>query len=356
MRKNVGWVWLAIFVVAGVCASAATVNLIVNPDFDRTSAPRGFSGADRPYVRGEHTILAGYGKEKAHPRGKAIDLVLNAPGVVDEIRISKDLRYEPAIPQGAKAVSYLAAADSAEQTAAAANPVKEISEAELDQERAKLVSAMPAPRAEYVFGADRAKCGWDGMPGMTLKKDYFGAGADGVELDPGSEPGRAAYWRLDGIQPGKHYVGLWVESGDARNRTEYWPAHLLTTAYLNGWPLRFATTTDPVQVKPGLWIAELQSAQPVDLKPGDELAFATMRPVGKKTGVALRLALYRQEPQRGHGVTGRTFGVDSFVVQRLRLVLRPEILGSGEDGAAGFGIPSPGVGDTSIPRDATTAL
>ena len=38
-----------------------------------------------------------------------------------------------------------------------------------------------------------------------------------------------------------------------------------------------------------------------------------------------KLALYRKQPRRGHGVTGRTFGVDTLSVQRLRLVLLPEI-------------------------------
>jgi len=49
----------------------------------------------------------------------------------------------------------------------------------------------------------------------------------------------------------------------------------------------------------------------------------------------LRLTLYRDEPPRGHGVTGQTFGtMGGCILPRLRLALRTEISGSGEAGAS----------------------
>jgi hypothetical protein len=46
----------------------------------------------------------------------------------------------------------------------------------------------------------------------------------------------------------------------------------------------------------------------------------------------VRLVLYRKAPARGHGVTGRTFGLEGNCPQRLRLVIEPKIEGSNLDG------------------------
>ena len=153
---------------------------------------------------------------------------------------------------------------------------------------------------------------------------------DGIEAEAQPDVGHAMYWRIEKIEPGDYYVGLWAETSSPQMRTEYGVNKLLASAYLNGWPLRFATTTDPVQVRPGLWLAELQAGSPVPLKDGDELAVWPIRQAGRQS--FLRLALYRRQPSRGHGLTGQTFGVDCGNPQRLRLVLSPEISGSGEDG------------------------
>jgi len=71
---------------------------------------------------------------------------------------------------------------------------------------------------------------------------------------------------------------LWQETGVTNGRlSEYSQERLLTCLYLNEYPVRFATTSDPVQVKPppaseggSLWLGELQTAQPVVLKAGDD--------------------------------------------------------------------------------------
>ena len=289
----------------------------------------------RVYVDG---VMEGvsYGKDKMFPRGKAMDLMLLSDGVIDEIRISKGLRYGPMIPDGAKTVLYSLATTSQPPPKIAA---KDVTEEELDKERAKLISPVPQSNADYTFGIDRLRPAWEGMSGMQIQKDYFaptgvrrdGKGVDAMEAQAQScRPGNAMYWRMENIEPGDYYLGVWAQSASPELRTEYGVAQLLAAAYLNGWPVRFSTSTDPVQVRPGVWLAELQSGSPVKLKNGDEIAVWTVRHAGKQC--FLRLALYRKEPSRGHGVTGRTFGVDCGNPQRLRLVVSPEIKGSGEDG------------------------
>ena len=213
--------------------------------------------------------------------------------------------------------------------------VKEVSEDDLNKERAKKVSPLPEIHADYVFGADLVKPAWEGMTELTLRRDSLAPGQHTMEFDQRQiqVPGKAGYWRLENIQAGDYYLGLWVDTGCESPRTEYYPPKLLTTAFVNGWPVRFSTSTDPVQVKPGLWFAELQGASPVSLKNGDEIAFSAV-PRWNVTQHIARLALYRKSPARGHGITGQIIGFDrqNLIVQRLRLVLDAQIAGSGQDG------------------------
>ena len=217
------------------------------------------------------------------------------------------------------------------QAPAAGAAARNAAAEELDKERGKLLSPVPESKADYTFGIDQLRPGWEGMDGMKVSKDYFGKGIDGMEgQGERFNPGHAMYWRVGKIQPGDYYVGLWVSSYNQGLRTEYGMPELLASAYLNGWPVRFSTTTDPVQVRPGVWLAELQTASTVKLKEGDEIAVWPTWPTEKQC--FLRLALYSKESVRGHGVTGRTFGAGFGNPQRLRLALNPEIKGSGQDG------------------------
>ena len=213
----------------------------------------------------------------------------------------------------------------------AAIAAKDIKEEELDKDRAKLISPVPQSNADYTLGIDPLRPGWEGMDRTKVQKDYFGKGVDGMEVQTERyKAGHAMYWRIGKVEAGEYYVGLWASSYSQSFRTEYGPPELLASAYLNGWPVRFSTSTDPIQVRRGVWLAELQSAKTVKLKEGDEIA---VWPVwGAQTQCFLRLALYRKEPVRGHGVTGQTFGADFGNPQRLRLVLMPQIKGSGQDG------------------------
>ncbi len=255
--------------------------------------------------------------------------MLSADGVIDEIRVSKCLRYGPVMPEGVAPVLYSLPTTSDPPPAPVAKDAKE---EQLDAERAKLISPLPPATADYTFGADQVHPAWEGMSGWQVRKDYFGKGADGFEAQSSSDrsPGQAAYWRLEKVEQGDYYVGLWVESSSPNMRTEYGEDKFLASAYLNGWPVRFSTTSDPVQVRPGVWLAELQTAVPLKIKAGDEVAFWPVSYTEKQC--FLRLALYRKPPARGHGITGRTFGVDCGALARQRLVLRGEIKGSGGDG------------------------
>jgi hypothetical protein len=310
------------------------------------------------------------------PEGDVTSLVLAGAGVVDEIRVSKGLRYGPFVPVGATNPPLVTPRVAASPRAAANAPHVETSEKDLDALRAKNISAIPETRANYTLGAAQALPAWEGMAGMQLLKDYFGKGADAVRLDPGQEMSgemvrpSAVYWKLADVAKGKYYVGLWLETQDDSLRTEYSSGRLLAGLYLNGWPVRFSTTSDPVQVKPGIWLAELQTAEAVELKPGDELA---VRPTW---GTILRLSLYRtgresgfgnrvserngkegntertgesqpaisaREPEsripnpesrfvRGHGVTGQTFGMmGNGNLSKLRLGLKSRKAARGED-------------------------
>ena len=305
--------------------------------------------AMRLYVDG---LLCGicYGKDYSGrqtelPHGEAMQLELPAPGVIDEIRISKVCRFGAIVPAGLTNPSFLAGAPPVEDVQpskdlAVSRPRLETTEKELDAVREKTTSAVPEIKAQFVFGAGKAKPVWEGMAGMTLVKDYFGKGADGVSFDSGRESSNppffrpsAIYWKMENIQAGKYHIGLWLETQNNLLRTEYSAGPLLTMLYLNGYPVRFSTTSDPVQVKPGVWLAELQSAQAVELKPGDELA--ARAPVT----TFLRLALYGAESSfdknRGHGVTGQTFGLMGYGSghsPRLSISVLTKITGSGRVG------------------------
>ncbi len=127
---------------------------------------------------------------------------------------------------------------------------------------------------------------------------------------------------------GKYYLGLWAQTNDPSARTEYSPGNLLHTLFVNGWVTRFSTTSDPVQVKPGIWLAELQGKEPVELKDGDEIALA---PAGGNCQF-LRLCLYAGEPARGHGVTGQSWGIREGMPQQVQLATRLELLGEPVEG------------------------
>ncbi|MCY3018925.1 MAG: hypothetical protein NTW87_07850, partial [Planctomycetota bacterium] len=147
------------------------------------------------------------------PEGEALDLLLPTACTVDEIRVSSGLRYGPFIPVGA--ISSPLVVERPEPTpAAGGGAYLQTPERDLEAHRNKAILPVPDPKADYVFGADTAKPAWQGMSGMKREKDCFGAGVEGIALDVNQEWDRpsAIYWKLEGIQPGKYYAGLWQET------------------------------------------------------------------------------------------------------------------------------------------------
>ena len=249
------------------------------------------------------------------PNGDALELVLPAAGVVDELRVSKCLRFGPFVPEGAKNTSLVVEQDASKSLQATAGGMHlETSDKDLNAARLKVISKVPDVQAAHVFNASQAKPAWEGMAGMKLTKDCFGAGADGVELDGNQESDRPStiYWKLTDIEPGKYYLGLWQETQGKQwdwpptdpRICEYWPEKLLTCAVSQRFPRAVLDTSEPVQVKPGVWLTELQTGGAIELKPGDEVA---VRAINADCRILAAGVVSRDRP-RGHGATGQTFG------------------------------------------------
>ena len=213
------------------------------------------------------------------PNGDALELVLAAPGTIDEIRVSDALRYGPIVPCGATNVPLVVDAPQA-AAAKAGGQHLQTSEKDLNDSRLKLLSKVPDLQdAAYVLQAADARPAWEGMGGVKMVKDYFGPGQDAVNLEVWGETdewvSRPARSTGDSRTLGRASTtsdcGRKPTASTARV-SEYSQEKIMTRLYVNGQPANFATTSDPVQVKPGLWLAELQSENAVDLKPDDELA------------------------------------------------------------------------------------
>ena len=110
---------------------------------------------------GEKTEWSCLDKDVERPHGEALDLVLAAAGVVDEIRVSKCLRFGPFVPKGASNTPLLVGKDEAgvAQTAVAAGgPHLETSEKDLNESRlTKTISRIPDPPAAYVLAPARPR-------------------------------------------------------------------------------------------------------------------------------------------------------------------------------------------------------
>jgi len=92
-----------------------------------------------------------------------MELVLPAAGVVDEIRISKGLRYGPFVPKGATNPSMIIPQSQAEKQPTVGTQHLETSEKDLDAKRKEMLSPIPEIKATYVLGAGLSKSAWEGM-------------------------------------------------------------------------------------------------------------------------------------------------------------------------------------------------
>jgi len=133
------------------------------------------------------------------------------------------------------------------------------------------------PRATYEFGPQKlVPVGWSG------KIEQRGVVAKVVRE-------KEVAWRLSGIEPGRYWIGLVVQTGYPKG------VEALTGDFLfvNGLPVEFAGSRAPVKVG-NTYLGELLSSTTCELKNGDELRIAR-RPRINKFG---RLALYADNPGR----------------------------------------------------------
>ena len=240
-------------------------------------------------------------------------------GVIDEIRVSKVKRYGPIIPKGSKAVPLPVPEMVAEAAPAAARkPAAEKPAVDIAAERKKLIGAIPptrsglfesepTPAGDYVYEATSARPLAQGDK-FSLEVDRPVKGLTTVETDGirrwigDLADNGGAYWRLRGIKPGKYWVGLVYQSNPYNDEKE---AKVLGSMaiYLNGRIIQCSTIGDPVQVAPGVWYAELQSAQAEPLQEGDEISATHNWQL-----TVARLILHAKEPRRGAFRTGLNFG------------------------------------------------
>jgi len=74
------------------------------------------------------------------------------------------------------------------------------------------------------------------------------------------------YWKLGAIRPGNYWISV-VYRSSGRTPGEA-PVVRGNTVYRNGRIVQCDRLSEPVQVAPGVWFAEMQAAAPEALKPG----------------------------------------------------------------------------------------
>ena len=206
-------------------------------------------------------------------------------------------------------LAVLASLQVYSQDAQTDKPKSEFAEA-----RAKLIGAIaPASngafesvlndQGDYVYEATSAKVLVDGVP-MTLSPDTPIKGlttiGGGRRVTEGNPRLNGVYWRLKGVQTGKYWVGVVFQTGANGNGVEVPPENIgMFDVFLNGRYVPCNTHSDPVQLSPGVWFAEAQSAAAEGLKAGDELSVVAN---GSSLLVpTVRLILHSKEPLRGTG-------------------------------------------------------
>lgn len=224
-------------------------------------------------------------------------------GTIDEVRLSKVKRYGPKIPSGVKWTSLAPA-----QKAAPAPLAVRKNDADMDQERAKLISPIPAaPQGVTTFDATQIKPLVDGDKTVVIKKDHPVAGMTTASVGKGFRLIRdpdfdGGYWKLSGIKPGRYYIGVW--HGEAA-----WVSD--ACIYLNGRIVQCSTRSDRVQVVPGKMFFESQTAEAVELKDNDEIFILPQ--LGDKYEV-VRLTLYPHpmQPPRGRNWESEQYEANWF--------------------------------------------
>ena len=259
-------------------------------------------------------------------------------GVIDEVRLSDVRRYGPQVPRGAT----LVAATAAKPAATPAPSERPLPEIDVPAERRAMLATLPATQpgafearpltsGDHVYEAPNARPLVDGavceqqagdlQPGLATVR----VGVRGTLIgDPWNE---GVYWKLGAIAPGPYWLGVVYESnrGDIEAPQE---AYGRLAIYLNGRIVQCSSTSDPVQVTPGVWFAEQQALAAERLRPGDEIAVA---PQFGTVMRLIRLCLHRTEPRRGAHRVGLNFG-GSWWTQYTALRVNAETRFVGTDG------------------------
>lgn len=234
-------------------------------------------------------------------------------GLIDEIRLSKVKRYGPFVPKGAKPMPLRMAKFNPVQP-----PAEEEAKPDIDYtaERKRLIGAIEptrpglfesrsTPDGGYVYEVTSAHS-LVSDSGLQLESDTVAPGLTTAWIDDekhlfGAPDSKGLYWRLGAIRPGRYWLGLVYESQREECEAPWTP---WLGIYLSGRYVQCSTTSNPVQVAPGAWFSEIQSAQAEALKPEDDISVVLR---GRRLRIA-RLLLHRKQPRRGTHRFGTNYG------------------------------------------------
>lgn len=227
-------------------------------------------------------------------------------GLIDEIRVSKIKRFGPVTPKGATAKPLPVPEPPAVVKQQSADKPK----ADFTEERKQIISGIeptqpgaheivPDSRGRLVYEATSAKPLVEGLD-FKLEQDNIVKGLTTASVQRfrllGLPNMGGMYWRLGGIKPARYWIGLVHQTGEGVGNMEAMDGNGNFDVYLNGRQVHFASKSDPVQIAPGHWFAEAQSAFSESLKEGDEIAIVGN--YGSRVRAA-RLVLHSEEPRRG---------------------------------------------------------
>ena len=250
----------------------------------------------------------------------------NWDGMVDEIRISDIKRYGPFTPKGATPKPLPPAAappvaapvaaekpkvDLAAQRAKLIGKIEPTSNGEFETKPTSDPSAGSRQAGRYIYEATSAQnLIKDGPFTVELQKDKIVPGlttmrVNGEALGWGTPEAVGVCWKLGDIKPGKYFIGVLSESQAMEGPPAEGWWNQFRGIYLNGRDIQCSSLSNPVQVAPGVWFAELQTGAAQNLKPGDVIAYAGRSLRGQRVA---RMVLHTQEPPRGPFKIGTNFG------------------------------------------------
>lgn len=227
-------------------------------------------------------------------------------GMIDEIRVSKVKRYGPLTPQGATPVPLPV---PVEMVPVGEKPAEK-PKVDFTEARSKLITTIeptqagahetvPDAQGGYVYEATSAKPLVEGLDFKVEKGTPVKGLTTAVVQRPlliGLPNVCGMYWRLGAIKPGRYWVGVLIQTADGAGKPEAASTGELMDFYLNGRLMHVTTLGDPVQVAPGQWFAEAQSATAESVKENDEIEL--LGNYGSRVRAA-RLVLHTTEPRRG---------------------------------------------------------